>query len=561
MMKIAVSDIEANNWIKFLMIGFYDGKKYKIFSSLDKYLDYILTFKYNHYKIYFHNGGRYDFLFLIEKLLDRGYLEFIERSGGLIMLKFRAGSINIEFRDSFTLFPASLEKLISVYKIPYKKIKVNFNKVHSFNDKILQAHLKNDCLSLYNILDIALKENGKLNLTVASQALYEFEHNYLDGYIWNLSDRLDKYFRTNFYRGGRVEVYKGFGKNLFYYDFNSLYPSVMLEKMPVGSSKTTKTYIKDKPGYYKIKLLNDTNFLISPLIYKNKTGNYYVNGNKGDILYVFNTDIEILHLEKIKYKILKGHYFQRSEYLFNDYINHFYELKKNAPNEYVRYYAKLLLNALYGKFGQKLKGQKIVVGTKGKIFDAENDLFIVDTKLNVKYKGVYLASYITALARNKLYMKMKEIGFNNIWYCDTDSIITNKKIKTSDEIGELKLEDEIKEGVFLLGKTYAYISKRKDKKGKNIEVSHYKGFPKDSFTYIQLKNLLLGKVKDLSIHDNRILGFRESIKRKNNIKINEGKYLKLCEYDKVLKSNYVRRKISKSKENIFNSKCFTIKEL
>ena len=40
----------------------------------------------------------------------------------------------------------------------------------------------------------------------------------------------------NSYYGARVEVYKPYGKNLFYYDVNSLYPTIMRNNpMPVGN--------------------------------------------------------------------------------------------------------------------------------------------------------------------------------------------------------------------------------------------------------------------------------------------------------------------------------------
>lgn len=37
------------------------------------------------------------------------------------------------------------------------------------------------------------------------------------------------------YFGGIVDVYHPYGKNLYYYDINSLYPYAMLKDMPVGN--------------------------------------------------------------------------------------------------------------------------------------------------------------------------------------------------------------------------------------------------------------------------------------------------------------------------------------
>jgi hypothetical protein len=71
------------------------------------------------------------------------------------------------------------------------------------------------------------------------------------------------------YYGGKTEIYKPYGKNLYYYDINSLYPFMALNDMPGTDCKYNEFYRKDQYnlsklfGYYycTIECLNKTNYL------------------------------------------------------------------------------------------------------------------------------------------------------------------------------------------------------------------------------------------------------------------------------------------------------------
>lgn len=558
-MNICTADIEANEWIKLTMLGFYDGTEYKLFSSVKLFLDYVLCEKYSGSRIYFHNGGRYDFLFLADELLERCKdIKFIPKASGLLMIIYKFKKIRIEFVDSFAILPVSLDSLIKTFEIKEKKIPIDFNKNYTFKNKKLRQHLKNDCISLHKILTMFRDKEGFLSYTLASHSLKKFTTNFFDGEIWSVNDSFDVYFRKNYYKGGRVEVYKGYGKNLYYYDINSLYPYVMLNEMPSGFPIRTKKYLPDKIGFYKIELLTKTNFQISPLAVKTKSGNYYVNGDKGDEFYLMSCELEFLTSQGIKYKVKDGYYFKDKNYLFVDFVNYYYEIKKNAKNEVERFIAKRILNSLYGKFGQKLTGSSIELYNGQKdaiIFDVMNDLVLVEKRRNIKYKGVYIASYITALARTEHIKLMYKIGVDHIYYCDTDSIITDKKTTISNEIGKLKLEANIKEGCFLLPKTYSYIDNKKQ------ETVHFKGFSNADFSHNDLKQLLFGKIDKLEQTKDRVLGFKESLRRVNKIKASSGTYLKTATQTKVLTSKYTRRKVIQDKDNVFITIPFTKKEV
>lgn len=564
-LKFASSDIEANNWIEFNIIGIYYKENnieyYLSFDDIDDYLKFV-TKNLIGYRIYFHNGGRYDFLFLFEKLMQYGTLTIINKDSGLIALILNLNNKRgkIEFVDSFLLLPSSLEKLSKIYNTSVKKYEVDFNKNFSCSDSDIQLHLKNDCIILYEIIEQVYKIDGILKYTIASQSLTIFKERFFNGYFWNAPSKFDNLIRNYFYYGGRVEVYKTFGKNLYYYDINSLYPFVMLQKMPIGSPKKTKKFIKNKIGFYKIKFLQKYESYISPLIYRTTNGNYFVNANFNDEFYVTNLELEYFLNKKIKIEIVWGYYFEKSDFLFNDYVLHYYKIKSETKNETERFLAKLKLNSLYGKFGQKTIGNNIEEINENNfdspIYSEELGLVLVEKNRNVTFRGVYIAAYITALARFTHFQLMEKIGFENIYYCDTDSIVTSKKLSKdfiTNEIGKLKLESKIKEGVFLLPKTYAYIDDN------NKEVVKCKGMK--NLTYLELKNLLFTEKNYIEKTFEKILGFKESLKRKNKIKKSAGTLLKLVDITKKLEFNYKRRKLIKEKKFIYNSQNFYINEI
>lgn len=68
-------------------------------------------------------------------------------------------------------------------------------------------------------------------LSTSSLSMKIFRTNFLDKDIPVLKRSQDNYIRKS-YIGGAIDHYKLYGKNLYYYDVNSLYPFAMLKPMP-----------------------------------------------------------------------------------------------------------------------------------------------------------------------------------------------------------------------------------------------------------------------------------------------------------------------------------------
>ena len=560
--KIGTFDYETDKWIDVKLIGFFDGVEYRTFTDTKKFLSHIMRDKYKGYKFYAHNGGKFDFLFLMDEILKRGILkELTPRQGSVIIIRLSNGRTNITLADSLALLPDSLEKLSHGFGVAHAKGKIDFKGGEKFsakNKKHLQ-YLYDDCVGLYEVLQKFFDSEFvvKPKFTIASQALDTFKQKFLDFDLQRLELADENLIRTRFYSGGRVEVFKGEGKNIHSYDVNSLYPYAMLSEMPCGMYKNTRTFHPDKIGFYKVRIENTPQWVVSPLLCKVQKGNseqfenYYVNG-AGDY---YLSSATLLMLKKdygIKFKVDYGFVFPNREYIFNDYVNTFYKIKAANKGNSLYYIAKYMLNSLYGKLGQTRWTETIQFRSKDTedfvSFDDYYGLVMTLKESRSKFILPYLACYITELARLHHFKLMREVE-NEIFYCDTDSIFcTTRKLdaEVKKGIGRLSYKG-CYSGIFLAPKTYAI------RNAHEIGIT-FKGFSPDNFRYRDFERAASGKIV-LSESRTRPMSFvectrieemraegRES-KREKYIVHERGRYLKVVESTKKVSTVYDKRVI------------------
>lgn len=543
MEKKAVFDIETDNWIDYIVLGFFDGNETTFHETPGSFLDRIDRKQYNGWTFYAHNGGRFDFLFLMDEIERRGWqYKLIESGSGIaaMIIKTKKG-YTLNFQDSYALLPASLKKLSDSFQPAHRKQDFDHEKKKKINAQLLR-YLENDCLCLYEILSIYYAQEfvtGRA-VTYAGQALQTFKDKFLDAEseIYTMPDDDEREFRRRYYAAGRCEVFKGAGRDLFYYDINSSFPAAMTEEMPAGEYRHVTRYHAGLIGFYEIET-NIPDMYAPPLLMKGKDKNYFPIGSGR--FYVSSATLEYLRREMgLRPRIIGGIVFSKKEYVFNEYVNYFYSMKKQAQRRgdtVKTYLAKLLLNSLYGKLGQNRYGETIETyrgQSEFSIFDEDRALVSVLRRSNSEFILPYLAAYITDIARLNHYKLMQQRP-DSLYYVDTDSLITSARMETGSGLGQLSLKAKIKKAVFLNSKEYAFI----DSSGQETVV--LKGFDSERFTFDDLKGALEKRSK-LEQKKIKILSYRECLQGRSSSRV-AGRFLRVVEETKAVKSVYDKRHV------------------
>lgn len=537
--KYAVADIEATNWINFSAIGLYNGEKYFFFDSLEKFFDEILSYRWKNYCIYFHNGGNYDHNFILQELLRRKiYPKMIEAHGRMIQLTIkRPGKNLLTFRDSFSILSSSLDRLSKNFEVIHAKKtgEINFAGGEQFdiNNPRHREYLRFDTLALYEVLtkffNIPIIKSTGITLTAASLGLKCLRKNFMKRSIVCTTQEVQDFCRKGF-SGGRVEVFKQEGFNCDYYDANSLYPTQMRGDLPlecIGEASDVSDY-----GFHDVTVQSPG--LHIPVLGTKQTGKFIFPN--GIIRGVFFSE-EIEYALMCGYKILEYHHgyrFNKSDELFKDYVNFFYDMRKTAGNnKALNETAKLFMNSGFGKMGQR-EERKSLTFTPDYKNDVEIwgspeifDKFGIYQETSFKRKNfmlVHVAAAITAKGRVHM-CRLYHENPTKLIYTDTDSIVTTAKHRTGSELGELKLEYGDIDIKCRLAK--GYMIRKRD----GSTLIRVKGFPKKYLEKVQFDTFL---TQEISFEGEKFAKFKSSIKRNDCL-------LSLLDDKKELRHSYDKR--------------------
>jgi len=138
MEKFGVFDIEADKWINFVCLGFFDGREYRVFRSIKTFLDALNNKRYDKWRIYAHYGGKYDFLFLFNTIFSiTSDVRIIPRNGSVIEFTVRFRNALIHFVDSYALLPDKLKNLTVAFGVPHEKGEYDFTKGVKYGPELL----------------------------------------------------------------------------------------------------------------------------------------------------------------------------------------------------------------------------------------------------------------------------------------------------------------------------------------------------------------------------------------------------------------------------------------
>ncbi|MEM4066708.1 MAG: DNA polymerase [Candidatus Micrarchaeaceae archaeon] len=536
----------------FIIGGLYDlkNKRFIYYDNEQEYWDKIIELTLKRVKIFGHYAGRYDYQYLVNYLIKyRKDVKFsIIYNSKIIFIKMN----NAFLYDTYNVFLTSLAKLEKAFNIERLESKETAKKMsfdyYKENKEQVIAYLKEDCINLANII-LKFEEyvGSKIKATIASQAMsYYYEH-YKQ--ILESSDTPTKQFLRKGYFGGRTEVFKRYGKNLFYYDINSSYPYIMRNfQMPVGGAMIVDEYIDNAIGFYDIVV---TNYNVKLPYIAKKYNNKLIYPLGTFQAYVTNLEIHELIKDKQDFKVVRGIVYRHIKNIFRDYIDYFYQMKQEAKandNKILYLISKLFMNSLYGKFAEReekeviknLKFEEVKKllekEIKVKSFRSDLGLYAVEEVIKSDKIHIQISSFITAMARFRLYKFMKKLIDNGyeVYYCDTDSIVTNANQQQMQELGipihdsdlgALKLEHKINEGYFLLPKFY-FID------NEDGEESKSKGFV-NNFDKELFNDYLFNNVNKFDENVRKMIGFKDGLKRFGTCVMNvEGIKNVVNDYDK-----------------------------
>lgn len=544
-MKKFTGDFETSTWeedssrVWAFALCNIDNEEIKIGTNIDDFIEILL--KENNPVVYFHNL-KFDGEFLInwafrhnfkhvenkEDIDNMTFTTLISDLGQFysIVFYFKKGNKKVKkitFYDSLKIIPFSVAEIAKAFNLEISKLEIDYNKPREIGynlDEIEKEYIKNDVLIVAKALKVLFNE-GLDKMTEGANALNDFKNiltkSKFNHYFPSLEYNVDKDLRKA-YKGGFTYLSPEYKektiKNGVVLDVNSLYPSVMYEKLlPFGDPYYFEGKYKDDIVYpLYIQMITCSfelkkNKIPTIQIKNNKSffrSNEYLTSSKNEIVCLTLTNIDLkLFLEN--YNVYELNYvcgwkFKGIHNIFKNYIDKWITRKNNATiegNKGQRTLAKLMLNSLYGKFATSLDFQSKIP------FLGDDE--IVHYRLSEKQekKGIYLpvGIFITSYAREKTIRTSQAImdysinkyGKNLYVYSDTDSIhclLTIEELKQFCEIDDVKLGAWKHEGSFTKAKFVRQKCYLEEING-NLEIT-CAGMPKTCYEFVKWEDFKTG---------------------------------------------------------------------
>ena len=411
-----------------------------------------------------------------------------------LIVTWRKDGCTLQMVDTLNYFTSSLASLGDSLGVP----KLGFPDSQS-NQQTWEAYCKQD-VSIIQQAFLGFREFvrehdlGVMQPTLASQALTAYRHRFMPCQILIHTKEEALELERESYHGGRTEAFwygPHYGK-LFKLDINSMYPSIMrdndLSARYVGYFPSYKRHLwrAAEHDYNRVAecwLSTETpvygivrdHRLIFPV------GQFKATLAEPELRYALEHD----HVKKIG----RWAIYER-ENLFKEFVDYFYKVRQEyqkVGNDAFSFMAKILMNSLYGKFGQ---AGRIWVETDEYIWteeqegvhqiDAETPSIRLRTRLGRTQmllteseshnSSPVIAAEITSHARLLLWNLIEQAGRENVVYVDTDSLVVTEAGRNAlsnrlnaTVLGALKLEGESTYSAFWAPKDYSFGGVRRTK--------------------------------------------------------------------------------------------------
>lgn len=446
-------------------------------------------------------------------IMEKGYTVIASTEGMFYQLAINFGKTYVLIRDSLKLINGKLSKIAKDLKIPEEYYKIEEPQDFYTKERIMpytmtdeeRKYLYNDCMALACIMQHCVDMGLTEKLTAASYALDQFKTilllqdnknadinnplffkdkaNHYRKWFPTLPSEIDEFCRKS-YKGGFCYVNcddRIRREDLYVYDVNSMYPAQMLGVIDANGKKHGGKFPVGMPVYFEKELPPEDDLYIVHIVawFKVKDNhipfiqlkhnsdflqNEYITDSEGcQDLWLTSVDYKLFHdqYDILYEEIIDGYKFISRNNIFEDYINKYYEMKKQAKkdkNPTLTALAKICLNSLYGRFGKRphMANPHIMFDDYGIMHIYKVDGDISDDE------GEYvpMASFVTAYARDYI-VRSAQANYKHFLYSDTDSMHMDALAKDiwidKYELGAWDLEsdeDPIDMGRYIRQKTY-----------------------------------------------------------------------------------------------------------
>jgi len=468
--KIVGFDTEDDTKGVPISFAFHDGLKPFYTTSWEEAIDYV--YNYPETAIFLAHNLEYDIGNLF-KACDYRYIEDMVYASRLLKVSLmgtRNHFLNTSSFFSGTL--AAMAPLVGLKKLDGDVFNPDYNIVDA---QIVQVFGDRFQKRLHTL-------GINMGVSIGQLAMGAYRANFLGRkqVTYNSPNCLKAYY------GGRVEMfYKGVVEGPVHVcDINSSYPDVMRRCEYPDTSFIEPSSIYTHTfgiGRFKIRVPDDS--FIPPLPYRTEAKRLFFPVG---VLEGWWTYAEVRHaVEKFGCEILEerdGEGTNQGCRPFNEYIDFFYERRivakrqeklnpDDADATFESLFLKLLMNNLYGKFGQHKPMSKM---TRFRL--SENELaklaeykehqvgpfyaYTIPRDRPPKTANYLWGVYVTAYARLSLLDKMAKVhaAGSRLIYCDTDSIMFGgdaglKVLDIGDKLGQLGAE-KFDLGIFRHSKGY-----------------------------------------------------------------------------------------------------------
>lgn len=437
-----VFDTEDDSQGKVYWVDFFNGVQHYAFDNSDRALEWLMMQEGEFWAV----NLEYDLINLFGPLLDP---LTVLTYGGFGLLKASIYGKPVRFRNTLRHWPMSVEEMGQ--RLGYPKL--------PFDPTNLQ-YCQRDCEVTWRFIAAMFEKYYEIGIeeikaTLPSTSLAFFTEKWCKVNWYRHGDLAVWKFLSQSRYGGRCEIFQtgAVRGHIHEYDINSSYPACMRNKPfpnldTMQRGKTISDFEKAGVACCTVKCPS-MEFPLLP----------YKSEETGKLLFPIGTFqgtwtyAELKKAVQLGYQILKIHDTIEYDLMpspFTPYIDFLYGRRQEVKgkDELMSYTLKILMNALFGKWGEE--GELLVI-SRGK----------KHTMCQVpKHSNMIWASYVLSYGRLALYDYIQQAStYGHVLYCDTDSVFIKTQSSTipfigSSELGALAHKKSYRLAHFKLPKLY-----------------------------------------------------------------------------------------------------------